>query len=446
MAVPIEALFVKNRLPSGPSLLFILLYTPLGIVIFLLRLFVSLQLFLAASVLPYNTVIRSVVLRVLYVTLGLVVREESVEKRNKSCCVITTNHITPFDHLAVSIVLPCITPSVYDLPAALSMLLCYRDLGVTQGREILRTNARAYLSDSRNPPLLLHPEGATTSGTLALMKYGSWAFELSGSVLVAGLRVWRIPLLQIAPSVLGASWAADLCFMLFSPVTVFTVSYIGEMRRGESETPEEYGARVQAATAAALGIQATNHTVADKVEYMKRLAREAAASSNPLLSPEVHIMAQQVQEVLPHISLDQIKRDIVRTQNVDLTITNFLEGNVPEPIPEPQPLSPNPVASTSQMSHSSSSSPSSSSISISKTTTQPSTSLGGAPSVSKATLETSSLTGTLKQAGSLSTAAESFGKSAAERMTSFQARKEQLIQNARRKYIEKHGLQLPESC
>lgn len=41
---------------------------------------------------------------------------------------------------------------------------------------------------------------------------------------------------------------------------------------------------------------------------MKRLAREAAA--NPMLSPEVHIMAQQVQEVLPHISLDQIKRDL----------------------------------------------------------------------------------------------------------------------------------------
>lgn len=45
---------------------------------------------------------------------------------------------------------------------------------------------------------------------------------------------------------------------------------------------------------------------------MKRLAREAAAAANPMLSPEVHIMAQQVQEVLPHISLDQIKRDLGR--------------------------------------------------------------------------------------------------------------------------------------
>lgn len=62
-------------------------------------------------------------------------------------------------------------PSVYDLPGALSSLLCYQDMGVTQGRETLRTNARNYLSNPNNPPLLLHPEGATTSGNLALMKY-----------------------------------------------------------------------------------------------------------------------------------------------------------------------------------------------------------------------------------------------------------------------------------
>ncbi|KAK7070178.1 hypothetical protein SK128_003043 [Halocaridina rubra] len=445
MAIPIDALYVRNRFPSGPNLLFILLYTPLGIVIFLLRLFISLQLFIAASVLPNNTVIRSVVLRVFFVILGLVVIEEDVEKRKKSCCVITTNHITPFDHLAVSVVLPCVTPSVYDLPTALSMLLCYRDLGVTQGRDILRANARSYLSNANNPPLLLHPEGATTSGKLALMKYGSWAFELSGSVLVIALRVWRVPVLQIAPSVLGASWAADLCSMLFSPVTVFTVRYVGEFKRGESETAEEYGARVQSATAAALNIQTSNHTVADKVEYMKRLAREAIVSSNPLLSPEVHTMAQQVQEVLPHISLDQIKRDIVRTQNVDLTITNFLEGNIPEPIPEPQSI---PVSQApSSTSVASTSSPSSSSAKA--TTLQSSNPPVGTAGISKGNLETpSSVSGVPKSSvGSLSTAAKSFGKSATERMTSFQARKEQLIQNARRKYIEKHGLQLPDqSC
>ncbi|XP_069194839.1 lipid droplet-regulating VLDL assembly factor AUP1-like [Procambarus clarkii] len=368
--------------------------------------------------------------------MGLVVREESLENRDTSCRIITTNHVTPFDHLAVSIVLPCVTPSVYDLPGALSTLLCYRDLGVTQGREVLRASARIFLSERNSPPLLLHPEGATTSGTLALMKYGTWAFELNGPVLVAGIHVWRLPLLPLAPSVLGASWAADLCFMLFSPVTLFTIRYIGKMDRGENETVEEFAARVQIATAAALSVQTSNHTVADKVEYMKRLAREAAAAANPMLSPEVHRMAQQVQEVLPHISLEQIKRDLVHTQNVDLTITNFLEGNVPEPVPEPRPITP----SRSSPGPSVQPNETGSSTPIAIQSQSPSC----ASDLSKSTSESDSPPGAMSKASvTLSTAAKSFGKCASERMTSFQSRKAQLIENARRKYIEKHGLQIP---
>lgn len=57
-------------------------------------------------------------------------------------------------------------------------------------------------------------------------------------------------------------------------------------------------------------INSASKSTTHQVEYMKRLAREAAAASNPMLSPQVHRMAQQVQEVLPHISLDQIKRDL----------------------------------------------------------------------------------------------------------------------------------------
>lgn len=45
--------------------------------------------------------------------------------------------------------------------------------------------------------------------------------------------------------------------------------------------------------------------------------------------------------------------------------------------------------------------------------------------------------------GSLNTAASSFSKSAHERSKSFQERKEQLIANARRRYIEKHNLDIP---
>lgn len=44
---------------------------------------------------------------------------------------------------------------------------------------------------------------------------------------------------------------------------------------------------------------------------------------------------------------------------------------------------------------------------------------------------------------SLKMAAPSFPKSASERSRSFQERKEQLIASARKKYIEKHNLDIP---
>lgn len=94
----------------------------------------------------------------------------------------------------------------------------------------------------------------------------------------------------------------------------------------------------------------------------------------------------------------------MRTKNVDVTITNILEGHVqyvPEQIPTP---------TLSQ-------SPSPSFVSSAK------------PFVSK------EITG-----NDFCTAAPSFPKSAQERMQSFQERKLQLIMNARKRYMDKHGL------
>ena len=56
--------------------------------------------------------------------------------------MLVCNHVTPFDHVAWSLLRPCVTPSIYALPAALASLLHYRELGVTAGREALRTNVQ----------------------------------------------------------------------------------------------------------------------------------------------------------------------------------------------------------------------------------------------------------------------------------------------------------------
>ena len=50
-----------------------------------------------------------------------------------------------------------------------------------------------------------------------------------------------------------------------STIFLICVRYVGKMSRKESESAEEFGVRVQAATASALQLRTSNHTVSDKV-------------------------------------------------------------------------------------------------------------------------------------------------------------------------------------
>ena len=56
-----------------------------------------------------------------------------------------------------------------------------------------------------------------------------------------------------------------LCCFLHDFFSLIHVRYVGKMSRKENETPEEFGVRVQSATASALHLSTSNHTVADKV-------------------------------------------------------------------------------------------------------------------------------------------------------------------------------------
>ena len=98
----------------------------------------------------------------------------------------------------------------------------------------------------------------------------------------------------------------------------------------------------------------------------------------------------------------------VRTRNVDMTITNFLEGTAdlgPSPVQDPQ---------------------------VSTEVVAPKIQIKSKPINLQQQKDI--------DVKNLNMAAESFGKSANERMLSFQERKALLIEKARRRYIEKHGL------
>jgi len=135
--------------------------------------------------------------------------------------------------------------------------------------------------------------------------------------------------------------------------------------------------------------------------------RQRPTSSTVLTNnPEIHRMARQVKEVLPMVPYNTICTDLIKTRNVDQTITNILEGHVTY-IPETPSTTSSPPTLPSNV--------------------------NVAPDTSRHKQ--------IKQ-DPLCTAASSFGKSAQERMLSFQERKQLLIETARQRYIEKHGLNI----
>nr|CAH7732972.1 unnamed protein product [Callosobruchus chinensis] len=127
------------------------------------------------------------------------------------------------------------------------------------------------------------------------------------------------------------------------------------------------------------------------LEMQNNLHHRSAASSTTrrpvrTMNPRLQRMTMQIQEVLPHVPYNVIYNDLFHTRMV----------------------------------------------STSGDTSTPSTSGSKGLPVSSIDSQFSS-----------NTAAASFPKSAAERTRSFQERKMQLIANARRRYIEKHNLDLP---
>ncbi|OWK10359.1 hypothetical protein Celaphus_00005786 [Cervus elaphus hippelaphus] len=263
--------------------------------------------------------VRRFVVRTMCAVLGLVARQEDSGLRDHRVRVLISNHVTPFDHNIVNLLTSCSTPLLNSPPS----FVCWsRGFMEMDGQGELVESLKRFCASTRLPPtpLLLFPEEEATNGREGLLRFSSWPFSIQDVVQPLTLRVQR-PLVSVTVS--DASWVSELLWSLFVPFTVYQL------------------------LAKELGQTGTRLTPADKAEHMKRqrhprLRPQSAQSSfphSPGPSPDVHLasLAQRVKEVLPHVPLGVIQRDLARTGCVDLTITNLLEGAVafmPEDITE----------------------------------------------------------------------------------------------------------------
>ncbi|XP_006881050.1 PREDICTED: ancient ubiquitous protein 1 [Elephantulus edwardii] len=345
------------------------------------------------------------VVRTMCAVLGLVARQEDEGLRDDRVRVLVANHVTPFDHNMVSLLTSCSTPLLDGPPS----FLCWsRGFLEVDGRGQLVESLKRFCASTRLPPtpLLLFPEEEATNGREGLLRFSSWPFSIQDVVQPLTLRVQR-PLVSVTVS--DASWVSELLWALFVPFTVYQVRWLRPVHRQLGEGNEEFALRVQQLVAKELGQTGTRLTPADKAEHMKRQrhprtsrppSAHAPFSPSSGLAPgsQLLTLAQRVKEVLPHVPLSVIQRDLARTGCVDLTITNLLEGAVafmPEDITE------------GTQSHSSTSTPK-------------------FPSSGPATPAPTTLT---------------FAKSSWARQESLQERKQALYEYARRRFTERQARQ-----
>lgn len=390
--IDIQNLFDKSRFPSGWYLVSLLLYTPVGIILVLVRLFVILQLGLLASLLPDSNALRTYLHHCLSFAFGIVVKvDPEGEPRDKQSRIIIANNVSVLDHFALYRAMQTLMPSVWDIPTALSHALGLQEMDMSS-KETLIANIKQYLSTSKCN-IALQPEFGTTNSHVALLKFNSWPFSIETSVQPVAIKITRPAIASVKVTSLASTWWTDVFWFMFVPYTVVILKYL-KIRRN---TDHELLAReVEKDIADALGLNVSSHTVSDKAEFEKRCVMEkthsrilpARGSQNTQVMHNIEIqrMARQVSEVLPFVPYNVILRDLLKTRNVDITIANILDGIV---VYTPEPNNTRmttPVASAS------------------------------------------------KNQTSAKKDNNSFGTS------SFQERKAQMIKEARERYIQKHGL------
>ncbi|XP_077279641.1 lipid droplet-regulating VLDL assembly factor AUP1-like [Temnothorax americanus] len=342
--IDIQDLFNKSRFPSVWGLLLVVLYSPVGFVLVLLRLLVVLLLWLLASLLPDCNSLRAFLSYGIRIAFGIVVKiDPESEPRDKQSRIIIANNASVLDHFALRRATETVVPSVWELPTALSNTLGLQKMNMNS-KETLIANIKQFLSTSTYS-VAVQPEFSTTNNQVALLKFNSWPFSIETSVQPVAINASRSEFVPVHLTSLASTWLTEVFWFMFVPYTVFTLRYLKIRRNSDHEILVR---EVEKDIADALGLQTCSHTVSDKTEYEKRYRTRILSSARPnrntpnsqvIHSIEIQRMARQVSEVLPLVPHNVILRDLMKTRNVDVTIANILDGIVtytPEPNPPAQ--------------------------------------------------------------------------------------------------------------
>lgn len=343
--IEVKNLVEKSRFPNTVNeTLGIIAYFPFGVILVVLRVFIAINAILLTVLLSNYPNIRRPLLKVISGVLGLIV----VEKENsslKNSRVLVSNYLSLFDHIALHLATGSFTPTtVFNAPVAL-----YFGLVSTLTNDSLTTEStvlKQFLANDNKKLLLLFPEGASTNGKCALLRFSNVPALISDNIQPVVLKITRPPFANINLSVLGSKNIAEIFWFFFVPFTKYEYKLLDVIQRSEDESNRTLMSRVEIAISQELNISTSNITKNDKDEYKKKYFLELAENArkhnkrhltleNFEEDPEILRMAAQVTDVLPYVPQNVIVANLRRTRCVDITITNILDGTLKfTPLPQ----------------------------------------------------------------------------------------------------------------
>lgn len=279
----------------------------------LLRLLVTLQLWLFASLLPDYDSIRGFLNYGIGFAFGIIVKiDNEREFRDKQSRIVVANNVSVLDHFALRRVTKTLTPSTWELPTALSNALGLQKMDMSS-KEALIANIKQFLSTSTYN-IAVQPEFGTTNSQVALLKFNSWPFSIETCVQPVAIKASRPEFVPVHLTSLASTWWTEVLWFMFVPYTVFTLKYLKIRHNPDHELLVR---EVEKDIADTLGLQTSSYTVSDKTEYEKRYLMErilnrtrSSRSSLNSHSIEIQRMVRQVSEVLPFVPHNVILLDL----------------------------------------------------------------------------------------------------------------------------------------
>jgi ancient ubiquitous protein 1 len=241
--IEIKHLFKSKRFPESEfKILCLVLYLPVGIVLFILRTILALSVVLIGCSLSDTRIIHKLVNKIACLALGITVTVENPDEK-ENVEVYISNNLSILDHLAVHTATGSVSVSRRRQAGPLEQRMLQagpqmhpafaRGLGIhhfgpAANLESFKKNVAQVLAEQQIP-VHFTPEDKITNGK-ALLKFKSYPFSIANKVQPVCIRIER-PFLDLSVTTLGSSYWSDVLFYMFSPLTNYKLKFLPPLER-----------------------------------------------------------------------------------------------------------------------------------------------------------------------------------------------------------------------